>query len=79
MERDPPIDAGAALHDPCTIAYLLRPDLFTGAPAQVRVETAMTATIGRTVVDFEAPPNAHVLTGVDANGVFALVKERLSP
>ncbi len=79
MARDPGEEHGAALHDPCTIAYLLRPDLFTGAPARVAVATAETAEIGRTVVDFDAPPNALVLTGVDADGVFALIEERLSP
>ena len=79
MARGNGEERGAALHDPCAIAYLLRPGLFTGAPARVAVTTAETAEIGRTTVDFAAPPNALVPTGVDADGVFALIEERLSP
>ena len=79
MTRDPPVADGAALHDPCTIAYLLRPELFAGAPARVEVRTEEGAEIGRTVVAFDAPANAQVLTDVDAQGVFALLEERLSP
>ena len=30
---------GAPLHDPCAIAYLLRPELFTGRPCHVAIET----------------------------------------
>ncbi len=32
--------AGVALHDPCVVAWLLRPELFTGRPARVVVECA---------------------------------------
>lgn len=70
--------AGAALHDPCVIAWLMQPGLFAGAPAHVAVETADPDTLGRTAVDFGAPPNARVMTGVDARGVFALLGERFS-
>lgn len=68
----------AALHDPCVIAWLMRPGLFADAPARVAVETADPRTLGRTAVDFGAPPNARVMTGVDARGVFALLGERFS-
>lgn len=79
MARNSVDKDGAPLHDPCTIAYLLRPELFEGAPARVTIDTGERETIGRTVVDFDAAPNARVLTGVDADGVFALLEERLSP
>lgn len=78
MGGGPADGAGAALHDPCVIAWLMRPGLFEGAPAHVAVETADPHTLGRTAVDFGAPPNAHVMTGVDAHGVFALLGERFS-
>lgn len=78
MGAGPADGAGAALHDPCVIAWLMRPGLFEGAPAHVAVETADPHTLGRTAVDFDAPPNAHVMTGVDAHGVFALLGERFS-
>ena len=69
--------AGAPLHDPCVIAWLLRPELFTGRAARVTVEFADEATMGRTVVDWDAPPNATVIEHVDADGLFALLTECL--
>jgi purine nucleosidase len=76
---------GAPLHDPCVIAYLLRPDLFEGRECHVEVETRSELTIGRTVVDWRgrgrldrAPPNAKVLCDLDADGFFALLTERLA-
>lgn len=73
---------GAPLHDPCVIAYLLRPELFTGQTRRVEVETEGTHTSGRTVVDWwrrsERPANALVINDVDSNGFFALLGERLA-
>ena len=72
---------GAPLHDPCTIAYLLKPDLFTGKMCNVEVETESPLTLGHTAVDFWAVtdrvPNANWLYQVDADGFFALLIERL--
>lgn len=71
-----------ALHDPCTIAWLLEPKLFIGRPAAVEVETASTLTLGATAVEFRADHGRalHVqwLTGVDDEGVFRLLLERLA-
>jgi purine nucleosidase len=73
---------GAPLHDPCVIAYLLRPDLFGGQHRRVDIETEGTHTAGRTVVDWwqrtERPPNALVVTEVDDEGFFALLTERVA-
>ena len=70
---------GAPLHDPCVIAYLLKPDLFQARRARVTVETADEATIGRTTVAWGAEePNARVIEDLDADGFFALVTERLA-
>lgn len=70
--------AGAAMHDPCVLAWLMRPDLFAGRPAHVVVETASPITLGRTAVDWLAPaPNALVLESVRADDFFALLTERL--
>jgi purine nucleosidase len=72
---------GAPLHDPCTIAYLLRPDLFTGRDCHVAIETIGEHTLGRTVVDWSRrtprPANAKVIHHLDADGFFALLTERL--
>jgi purine nucleosidase len=73
---------GAPLHDPCVVAYLLRPELFQGQRRRVDVETEGTHTAGRTVVDWwrrsERPPNALVVNEVDSDGFFALLGERLA-
>jgi len=74
---------GAPLHDPCTIAYLLKPDLFTGKMCNVEIETGSPLTLGHTAVDFwsvtDRVPNANWLYQVDADGFFALLVERLKP
>jgi len=72
---------GAPLHDPCTIAYLLQPDLFEGKMCNVEVETESPLTLGHTAVDFwgvtDRVRNANWLYKVDADGFFALLVERL--
>ncbi len=72
---------GAPLHDPCTIAYLLKPDLFAGKLCNVEVETESPLTVGHTAVDFwgvtARPKNANWLYQIDADGFFALLIERL--
>jgi inosine-uridine nucleoside N-ribohydrolase len=71
-----------ALHDPCVIAYALAPDLFEGSRVNVAVETHSNLTFGATVVDWRGisgrDVNANVLHTVDADGVFALLTERLA-
>jgi len=72
---------GAPLHDPCTIAWLLEPELFKGKLCNVEVETESSLTMGHTAVDFWAvtdrPRNANWLYEVNADGFFALLVERL--
>jgi purine nucleosidase len=74
-------DPGGPMHDPCVIAYLLRPELFAGRACRVDIETTGEVTLGRTVVDWRdrlgRPPNAMVINRVDAEGFFALLTERL--
>jgi purine nucleosidase len=72
---------GGPLHDPCVIAYLLRPDLFAGRNCNVTVETASELTMGMTVVDWwgvtNRPANALVMRDIDADGFFELLTQRL--
>jgi purine nucleosidase len=72
---------GAPLHDPCTIAWILRPDLFTGREINVEIEVQGTHTTGMTVADWwrvtGKPANALFLGDMDADGFFALLTERL--
>ena len=64
------------------IAYLLRPELFSGREAYVEVETRSEATMGRTVVDLwnttGRKPNATVIERIDGDGFFELLIERLA-
>jgi len=73
---------GGPLHDPCVIAYLLKPELFTGRDCHVAIETGSELTLGMTVIDWWGvtgkTPNAHVLGGIDAAGFFDLITERLA-
>ena len=73
---------GAPLHDPCVIAYLIRPDLFTGRHINVEIETGSDLTLGMTVADWwgvtDRPKNAMFMGGVDADGFYALLTERLA-
>lgn len=68
---------GGPLHDPCVIAWLLKPDLFTGRSCNVEIETQAELTQGMTVIDWwgvtDRPKNAFVLGGIDADGYFDLI------
>ncbi|MCC6864394.1 MAG: nucleoside hydrolase [Rhodobacteraceae bacterium] len=73
---------GAPLHDPCVIAYLIQPDLFTGRHISVKIETQSELTLGMTVADWwgvtKDPANALFMGGVDATGFYALLTKRLA-
>src|SRR5690606_39113829 len=43
---------GSPLHDPCTVAYLLRPEIFKGRQCNIEVEIHSELTAGHTAVDF---------------------------
>ncbi|MCM2472617.1 nucleoside hydrolase [Rhizobium sp. CG5] len=72
---------GGPLHDPSVIAYLLKPDLFSGRHCNVEIETRSDLTVGMTVVDWwrvsGRKANATVLRHVDADGFFDLLIDRL--
>ena len=69
------------LHDPCTVAWLLRPGLFTTRDCFVAVETQSGLTAGHTAVDFWGvtgrATNVAWVYEVDADGVFDLLIEHL--
>lgn len=73
---------GAPLHDPCVIAYLLRPELFSGRKVNVEIETTSELTLGMTVADWwgvtDRPKNALFIGDADADGFYALLTERLA-
>ncbi|WP_154954980.1 pyrimidine-specific ribonucleoside hydrolase RihA [Klebsiella grimontii] len=73
---------GAPLHDPCTIAWLLKPEMFTTVERWVGVETKGKYTQGMTVVDFYnltgKQPNATMMLDVDRQAFVDLLAERLA-
>ena len=72
---------GGPLHDPCTIAWLLEPDMFTLKSCHVEIETKSELTMGHTAVDFWGvtgkPENALWAHDVDDERFFELLSERL--
>lgn len=73
---------GAPLHDPCVIAYLLQPDLFSGRDCHVAIETDSELTMGATVADWwgvkNLPSNTTIINKIDADSFFDLLTERLA-
>ncbi|NVK13121.1 MAG: nucleoside hydrolase [Rhodobacteraceae bacterium] len=73
---------GGPLHDPCVIAWLLQPALFSGRHVNVEIETSSDLTLGMTVADWwgvtDRTPNALFIGDADADGFFTLLTERLA-
>ena len=73
---------GGPLHDPCVIAWVLRPELFTSRDVNVVVECESPLTMGMTVMDWwgvtNRKANATVCGGIDSDGFFELLAERLA-
>ena len=73
---------GGPLHDPTVIAYLLKPELFSGRECNVEIETKSELTLGMTVIDWwrvtNRKKNVLVIKDVDDDGFFDLFIERLS-
>lgn len=72
---------GGPLHDPCVIAWLLKPELFKARLVNVAIECESELTMGMTVIDWwgvsARKPNATVCRGIDADGFFELLEQRL--
>ncbi|MGC1427208.1 MAG: nucleoside hydrolase, partial [Albidovulum sp.] len=72
---------GAPLHDPCTIAYLLNPNLFSGRHINVEIETEGRFTAGMTVADWwrvtDRPANALFIGDLDTEGFYDLLIDRI--
>lgn len=74
--------AGHPMHDPCVIAFLLWPELFSGRDCFVEIETGAGSLRGRTTIDWNGrlkrEPNAHVVATVEATALFERLIERLA-
>jgi pyrimidine-specific ribonucleoside hydrolase len=73
---------GSPLYDPCAVAWLLEPELFTSRRFHIDVETQGLATRGMTVADKRPNPqggfNAEVLQTVDRDGFIRLIFDSLA-
>jgi len=73
---------GAPIHDAVAMAYVIRPGLVETRHRNVEIERGSDLCRGRTVVDLwnrtEHPPNAHVGVGLDREGFFDLLVERIA-
>jgi purine nucleosidase len=65
------------LHDPCVIAWLADPTLFSGVQSQVRVVTAPGPEFGRSLASLDPGGNCLVITEVDQARLFDLLLSRL--
>ncbi|RPE71317.1 purine nucleosidase [Pacificibacter maritimus] len=74
--------AGGPLHDPTVIAYVIKPELFTGRFINVEIETKSELTRGMTVADWwgvtDRAPNATFIGDVDADGFFDLLTSEIA-
>lgn len=69
--------AGTPIHDACTTAYLLQPDIFSFKSVNVQIEVDSTLTRGHTSVDYwhmtDRPRDTNWAIGVDAKAFFELM------
>lgn len=72
---------GAPLHDPCTIAWLIDPDMFETDKMNVDVETQGDLTRGETVCDYYLltgkPANTEVMLGIDRERFIQLIMDTM--
>jgi purine nucleosidase len=65
-----------ALHDPCTVAWVLRPELFEVQSARIEVSLNEDDFLGMTVLA-GGEPNVRLAMRADEDGVYDLLSERL--
>ena len=73
------------MHDPCVIAYLLKPKLFKGRKVNVQIETKSELTLGMSVADYWGVTNekthkrnVYFIRDVNAKGFYKLLTKRLA-
>ena len=73
---------GAPLHDPCAVAWVIDPSLFTSRPCAVTVDLGPGPSRGRTLIDrwgrTRHEPNATLLESIDADAFFSLLGSRFA-
>lgn len=73
---------GGPLHDPCVVAYLIEPEIFSGRHVHLDIEVSSELTMGQTVADWwniqEKSANAFICDQLDDNRFFELLTSRLA-
>lgn len=73
---------GGPVHDASVIAWLLKPDLFSGRQINLAIDNREGVTMGQTVADWYdtlgRPKNVYWVESGDAQGFFDLLTERLA-
>lgn len=73
---------GVPLHDPCAVAWLIAPGLFTSRDVHAEVDCTRGPSRGRTVIDrwgrTGQAANARLLETLDVEGFFTLLAERMT-
>ncbi|WP_263139617.1 nucleoside hydrolase [Pseudomonas sp. RIT-PI-AD] len=73
---------GGPIHDASVIAYLLRPELFSGKSIHMEIDSREGPTFGQTIADWynslQRPKNVIWIEEGDAEGFFELLTERLA-
>jgi len=73
---------GGPVHDATVIAYLLKPELFSGRQVNLVIDSREGPTFGQTIVDWydglKQPKNVFWVENGDAQGFFNLLTERLA-
>lgn len=73
---------GGPVHDASVIAYLLKPQLFSGRQIHMSVDSREGPTFGQTIADWygtlKQPANVMWIDSGDAQGFFDLLSERLA-
>lgn len=69
----------APMHDPTTVVWLLKPELFSGLHVNVEIETASPLTTGMSVIDWwgvtNRQKNAYVVRDIDTEGFYDVIFE----
>ncbi|MFK3773400.1 nucleoside hydrolase [Pseudomonas sp. NPDC089406] len=73
---------GGPVHDASVIAYLLKPEMFSGRDIHLAVDSREGPTFGQTIADWygvlKQPANVHWVEEGDAQGLFDLLSARLA-
>lgn len=72
---------GGPLHDPNVIAYLLKPEIYSGKHINVEIETGSELTMGMTVADWwgvtDRKPNVNFIRSLDDEAFYAMLVDRI--